>query len=155
MTGVQTCALPIYRSRIGEFRDRFLQIASSRMSPEDRIPTLVIDSEVPLSELTLALLIEINRLEPFGQGNPVPLFAAFDLKVAGQVQRMGAKGQHLGFWVRQDDTALRAVAFGWGEMAERIQSAGMCSLAYRPNLNEFGGTRQIELRVEDIHLDPK
>jgi single-stranded-DNA-specific exonuclease len=140
-------------SRLDEFRDKFCQVAASRMSPEDRVPTLTIDAEAPLSSLSLSLMSEISRLEPFGQGNPVPLFAAFNLKVAGQVQRMGMKGQHLGFWVRQDDTSLRAVAFGRGGMADAIQSAGACSLAYRPNVNEYRGVRSLELRVEDIHLD--
>ena len=108
----------------------------------------------PLSALSLSLMSELNRLEPFGQGNPVPLFAAFDLKVAGQVQRMGSKGSHLAFWVRQGDTSLRAVAFGWGDMADKIQSAGVCSLVYRPSLNEYRGGKSLELRVEDLRLGP-
>lgn len=146
--------LRLSAARIAEFRDKFLRIAAERMSPEDRIPKLALDAEVPLSSLSLSLMGELNRLEPFGQGNPVPLFAAFELKVAGQVQRMGSKGSHLGFWVRQDDTALRAVAFGRGDMADKIQSAGLCSLAYRPNLNEYRGVKSLELRVEDIRLGP-
>ncbi len=147
--------LRLSAGRIDEFREKFCRIAATRMSPEDRVPTLAIDCEAPLASLSVSLISEMNRLEPFGQGNPVPLFAAFDLKVAGQVQRMGSKGSHLGFWVRQDDTTLRAVAFGRGDMADRIQSAGACSLAYRPNRNEYRGEKTLELRVEDIHIGPE
>jgi single-stranded-DNA-specific exonuclease len=147
--------LRLSASRVGEFREKFCRVAAERMSPESRIPTLALDVEAPLSALTLSLMREIDRLEPFGQANPEPLFAGFNLKVAGQVQRMGAKGQHLSFWVRQDDTSLRAVAFGWGDRADALQSAGVCSLAYRANLNEYRGTKSLELRVEDLRIGPE
>jgi len=135
------------------FTERFLQVVAARRAPEEMVPVLTLDGDVPLDRLNGNLLREIERLEPFGEGNPPPLFRAEGLSV-GRVRRLGTRGQHLSFWVRQGDVAARAIAFGMGAVADSLEAAGVCSVAYRPQINTYRGGREIELRVRDIALPP-
>jgi single-stranded-DNA-specific exonuclease len=144
--------LRLKRSNLEQFRERFGQAVARRMTEENRVPALHIDAETPLVDLSLPCVQELQRLQPFGQGNREPVFAARDLRVAGQVRRLGTKGNHLAFYVQQGDTSLRAIAFGRGLLADALQKAGMCSLAYAPTVNSWNGSRSVELRVEDILL---
>ena len=104
---------------------------AQRLREVDLVPVLNIDAEVTLPMLSKALVTELERLSPYGEGNPAPLFAAVNLKIAGQPRRIGSKGQHLSFYVKQGDVAIRAVAFGMGEITDRFKQNGkMCSLAF-------------------------
>ena len=65
-------------------------------------PQLVLDAEVPLARLTLGLLKEIDRLEPYGGENPRPLFLAGGLEVQGEPRRMGGGERHMSFRVQPE-----------------------------------------------------
>ena len=104
--------------------------------------------------LSKALVTELERLSPYGEGNPAPLFAAGHLKIVGQPRRIGSKGQHLSFYVKQGDVALRAVAFGMGEFIDRLKQNGKtCSLAFAVKLNTWQDAENLELEVKDIKFE--
>ena len=106
-----------------------------------------------LSEVSSRFLGELDRLSPFGEGNPEPLLAALDLEVVGQPRVLGSTGRHLAFHVRKDSPALRAVAFGRGDLCPVLSKRGArVSLLFQPCWNEWQGRREIELRVEDLQV---
>jgi len=148
----RAAGLRIRRDALEPFRAAFERAAARRLDDSDLVPSLAVEAEAPLRAVTPELVREIESLEPFGEGNPEPLLAAFDLEVAGSVRRMGADGRHLSFWVRQDGVAARAVAFGLGEMARDLERAGRCSLAFVPRLNRWRGEERLELEVRDIKV---
>ena len=143
--------LPV--ASVPEFQRVFRSVADEAIKEEQLAPTLNLDAEITLRDVSMALVREIGMLEPFGEQNPEPLFCSRSLAVIGSTKRMGTSGKHLSFWVRQGDFTFRAVAFGMGELEEAIVRAGRCSLAFRPSLNSWRGTDSIELIVEDIKFD--
>jgi single-stranded-DNA-specific exonuclease len=115
----------------------------------------VIDAEVPLAALTRGLLAALDQLEPYGSGNTRPVFLAGGLEVQGTPRRIGGGERHLTFRVHQQETAMRAVAFGMGERLEELMSAGgRCCLVFTPRLNEWQGYRSVELEVVDFQPGP-
>ena len=115
-------------------------------------PRLTLDAEVPLSALTWGLLRDIDKLEPYGAQNPKPKFLAAGLKVEG-ARRIGTGEvqRHMDFRVRQGETVMRCVAWGMAERLEELLSAGgECCLAFTPKVNEWKGSRKIELHVLDL-----
>jgi single-stranded-DNA-specific exonuclease len=148
----RAAGLHMPRKHVEKFRELFCEVAARRLSPVDTVPVVEIEAIVLLSELSPRLMSELEMFEPCGQDNPRPVLASTDLQVGGKVSRIGPKGNHLSFYVRQRDTALRAVAFGMGELADELGSAGACALAYRPRFNDWKGTRQLELMVKEIAL---
>ncbi|HHT9115310.1 MAG: single-stranded-DNA-specific exonuclease RecJ [Planctomycetes bacterium] len=150
----QAAGLKIHPDNINEFRLMLNSTTSQRLSKTDLVPILNIDAEVTLSMLSKALVAELARLSPYGEGNPLPLFAAMNLKIVGQPRRIGSKGQHLSFYVKQGDVAIRAIAFGMGEQFERIKQNGKpCSLAFAVKINNWMDGENLELEVKDIKFD--
>ncbi|HEY8506373.1 MAG TPA: single-stranded-DNA-specific exonuclease RecJ, partial [Gemmataceae bacterium] len=142
--------------KVESFRRRFCDYAARHFpAGAPGPPRLMLDAEVPLSAVTFGLLRDLDRLEPYGAGNPRPRFLAGGLQVVGEPRRVGLDEKHLIFKVRQGETALRAVAFGMGERAEELMSAGgHCCLAFTPRLNEWNGSRTVELEVADFQPGP-
>ncbi len=141
---------------IDSFRDRFCQVAAERLGVAPPGPKLTLDAEVPLSALTLRLIEAMAQLEPYGAGNPQPLFLAGDLQVVGEPARIGGGERHLSFRVRQERTELRAIAFGMADRVKELMSdAGKCCLAFTPKINEWQGRRSVELEVRDFQAGPR
>lgn len=119
-------------------------------------PRLILDTEIPLSALTLGLLRDLDHLEPYGSHNPPPLFLVGGLQVVGTPRKVGQDERHLSFRVRQQGATLRAIAFGMADRLEELMSQnGQCCLAFRPALNEWQGRRSVDLRVVDWQPGPK
>ena len=111
----------------------------------------MIDAEVPLSTLTLGLLKDLDRLEPYGAENRRPLFLAAGLQVEGEPKKVGGGERHFSFRVRQHGRTLRAIAFNMGERTDELMSeGGACSLVFSPDLNEWQGYRRVDLKVTDF-----
>jgi len=141
---------------IDAFRDRFCACAAGQFGGGPPAPQLILDAEVPLGALTLGLLRDLDRLEPYGSANRRPLFLAGDLDVVGEPSRIGKGELHMSFKVRQQDTTLRAIAFGMAERLNELMSAGgKCCLAFRPTVNEWNGRRTVELQVADLQAGPR
>jgi single-stranded-DNA-specific exonuclease len=114
-------------------------------------PTLVLDAEAPLSAMTLGLLHDLDRLEPYGAENRKPLFLAGNLEVVGEPRRVGTPDRHLSFRVRQNGTVVKAIAFGMADRTDELMSVGgACCLAFTPKLNEWQGRRSVDLVVTDF-----
>jgi single-stranded-DNA-specific exonuclease len=141
---------------IDAFRERFCDYAARHFPDGPPAPRLTLDAEVPLSALTMGLIKELDRLEPYGSENGRPLFLAGGLKLVGDPRRMGGGERHMSFRVSQGDTVMRAVAFGMGDRFDELMSAGgSCCLAFTPKINEWQGYRSVELEVADFQPGPR
>jgi single-stranded-DNA-specific exonuclease len=142
--------------RIAAFRERFCAYAAANFPRGvPPAPQLDLDAEAPLSMLTLGLLKDVARLEPYGAQNPKPRFLTGGLEIVGEPRKIGGGERHLSFRVRQGPTSLRAVAFGMGDRVEELMSAGgRCCLAYTPVVNEWNGYRSVELHIADFQPGP-
>jgi single-stranded-DNA-specific exonuclease len=141
---------------IDAFRERFCDYAAQQFPAGPPAPRLVLDAEVPLSSLTVGLVQDLERLEPYGNQNHAPLFLAGGLQIIGEPRRMGKGERHLSFQVRQQNTTLRAVAWSMAERVEELTSAGgQCCLAFTPMVNEWQGRRSVEVHVTDFQAGPR
>jgi single-stranded-DNA-specific exonuclease len=137
-------------SQVDALRERFVTFAKGRFRGEPPQPTLTVEAEVPLAALTLGLLNELDKLEPYGADNPRPRFLAAGLTVEGP-RRIGQGERHLSFRARQNGTVVRAVAFGMGDRLDELMSkGGECCLVFTPKLNEWNGNRAVEMEVADL-----
>ena len=139
-------------TRIHAFRELFYRHAAEHFPKGiPPAPCLNLDSEIPLSMLTLGLLKEIGRLEPYGAQNPKPKFLTGGLEIVGEPKKIGQGERHVSFSVRQGPTRMRAIAFGMSDRVDELMSAGgRCCLAYTPIVNEWQGRRSVELNIVDF-----
>ena len=147
-------ALP--SAQVPELKYRLNRFAQTKLTPEDLVPEIAIDSELPLAQVTPALLTELSRMEPFGQGNPEPVFAALNVNLLLPPRTI--KDKHIKLRVRQRVDGLKDSfsyeAMGW-RMAERLPAENLhpgdrLDLVFKVAMNfhpDFGG---LELMLEDF-----
>ncbi len=145
--------LLIAHSRIEAFADAFASHADAELTAEDLHPVTVVDAVVSAEDLTLPMAQELDRLAPFGLGNPdvtllVPGSQAVEPGTVGD-------GKHLRFRVRQHGRdAGSAIAFGQGSQLDRLRAEGLLDIACRLKENYWNGTVSPQLVVRRLFDTP-
>jgi single-stranded-DNA-specific exonuclease len=142
--------LAIRRDCLPEFRRRLNEHAASCLTEDDLTPSLGIDAEVGAAELTFQLSQDLRRLEPFGAGNPRPVFVTRGLRVVGQPQVI--KEQHLKLRVAGENRRpFEAIWWrGIEEAAATPQVDQRIDLAYEFETDRWMGDIRLQLNVRDM-----
>ncbi len=142
--------LRIERTQIDAFRTAFCEYATEQLTAEVREAELHIDAEAPFSTLNEKTVSQLESLAPFGAGNDRPLLCTHDVRIDGEVRRIGGGGRHLSLTFNQHGLKLRAVAFGGGDWEDDLAGHdGPMSIAFRPVINTFRGRRSVEMHLTD------
>jgi single-stranded-DNA-specific exonuclease len=144
--------LSIRRENVESFAEAFAARAAQELSDEDLAPLVHVDAVVRGSELTLDLCAEMERLAPFGLGNPgVTLLA-----VGCELSELGAvgEGKHLKLAVKADGTRSGAIAFGQGGQLDRYRRPVRYDVAFKLAANQWNGTVSPQLVVKRIFDTP-
>jgi single-stranded-DNA-specific exonuclease len=137
----------VRNENIGVLGERLLEIAAEQLEGRDLTPTLGIDAEARLADLTEELANQLQLLEPTGEGNPRPVLATRNLRVAAR-RRFGRESNHLAFTVHDGEQYREAVAFRQGGLADDMPDR--VDLACHLEINEWNGRRKVRLNVCDI-----
>ena len=113
-------------------------------------PMLNIDMEIPLNNLTESIIGEIERLAPFGEENPRPVFSSRNLFVKEGARQIGKNGFKM--WVTDNSTTCEAVSFGRVQLDAPMPGSGV-NLAYIPSINDWQGLQSIQLELKDIQRE--
>ena len=138
--------LSILPDKIDLLREKLNELARRTLKPDDLKPSLNLDAEVGLDEMTFESLGELEKLKPHGQGNPATQFCARNLSHAKPVQRIGAEKQHVKMRVTDGAATHEAV---WWNSGDKSLPVGKFDLAFAPQINQFNGSRTIQLKVLD------
>jgi single-stranded-DNA-specific exonuclease len=130
-------------AQVPAFRARFEALAAERLREEDLVPRCRIEGWLDPRSVDARAVDALDRLAPFGAGNPEPLFA---LRTRPERARtVGAQGAHLKLSL---PGGLDAVGFSLGERAPAC--AGEVELAGALGFDEWDGVRRVQLRVKDL-----
>ena len=136
---------------IGAFRGRvneFYATLELRSQTELLLPKA--DAEASFGEVGETLVVQINQLEPFGNGNPQPILKSVGVKVVG-LRRMGGDAQHVKLDLRDlQGRTLQMLAFNAPEHFF-VEVGTLVSVWYQPDINEWNGRRTLEGRL--LHLE--
>ena len=142
--------LTIRRGNIDAFRKQINQYAHKYLTEDMLCISIDADCEVKMSELTLALAQEIDKLEPFGTSNPVPNFVLRDASLV-RIIPMG-NGKHTKLIVEKDGISMVAVWFGTEYTAIPFEIGDRIDLMFQLNINEFQNVTSLQMIVQDIQL---
>ncbi|MDQ6633118.1 MAG: DHHA1 domain-containing protein [Verrucomicrobiota bacterium] len=138
--------LTIHPDNIDQFRIRLNEHARRTLKIEQLQPTLRLDAEISLADLTLECLEELETLKPTGQKNPPINLVLRNVSHQRSPQRMGQENQHAKFWVTDGKKMLEAVWWNCGGAALPKVSF---DLAFTPQINLFNENRSVQLKVLD------
>ena len=144
--------LSIRRERIADFRRRLNEHAASCLTEDDLAPALSIDAEIEAKELGFQFSQDLQALEPFGAGNPRPVFVTRNFRILSAPQIV--KEQHLKLRVAgADNRPLEAI---WWRGVEEVETPpavnAYVDLAYEFEANRWQGDIRLQLNVRDMRV---
>lgn len=143
--------LSMEEKNIDEFRRRLNE--NAELKEEDFIPKIWIDVPMPLEYVSEALVEELKRLEPFGQGNEKPLFAQKDLllrdvRILGRNRNVAKLGL-----VTETGYSMDGLLFGNGdEFLRELAGRNRIDIIYYPDVNEYNGTRTLQAVIKNYKI---
>ncbi len=140
--------LTIQENQIDPFRKMINDIAQSTLEIRKLTPKIYIDCEIPVNQVDLSLANTVEQLQPFGEGNAVPVFCSRRLVVKSYPQILG-KGT-LKFWVERDDQPISAIGFGMERFADMISPGRQIDMAYEISIDDWNKAPEAQLRIKDI-----
>jgi single-stranded-DNA-specific exonuclease len=127
------------------------QYAESVLEEKSYCPVLKLDTEVTFTDVHEKLIEELTLLEPFGAGNPNPVFVLRNSSLT-DVKAVGQNGKHLKLAILDPEQARRidGIGFQLGELQEEAACWARCDLAFIPELNTFQGVTRLQLKIRDL-----
>ena len=135
------------------FTQRFHEYVEAHIHPEMLIPQVDIDAELLFSDITPSFRTTLCRFQPFGPGNPAPVFATANVSDRGDARLVGSEQEHLKMELIQGEkpnTSISAIAFQQPQHYNHIKNGGAVNVCYCVVENHYPGVVTPQLRVRDI-----
>ena len=142
--------LTMQEENLDAFKIAFEEAVVSQIKPEQLIPEVVIDAEIPFSEINLAFYNIIIQMEPYGPDNMRPVFVTRKVYNTGFSKIV--KEQHVKFSLQQGAITLNGIGFGMANKFSLLQMNRPVDIVYTIDLNEWNGTKSVQLKMIDIKL---
>ena len=120
-------------------------IARTVLKDEDLIPSITVDDCLRLSDLSIDSINDIRSLEPFGSGNPEPVFYSGNLEV---MDSWIVGENHLKLRLRQGEAVHEAIGFNLADMQPAQNS--LINMVYSPEINKWNGNEKVQMRILDL-----
>jgi single-stranded-DNA-specific exonuclease len=137
--------LTMVKERFAEFREAFCRCAKGLLSAEHLQPRLHLDAELSLREIGLPLLQQHDSLQPFGMGNPQPIFVARGVTLAAEPRIM--KEKHRSMVLRQNGCEQRAV---WFSCADQPLPRLPWDVAFQLEGNEYRDCITPQMQIKAV-----
>ncbi|MBQ7172811.1 MAG: single-stranded-DNA-specific exonuclease RecJ [Clostridia bacterium] len=140
--------LTIRRRDIPAFRKAINEYAKEALGGISPVGCVQYDCKALPSDLTLKLAEEISGMEPFGQGNPEPLFLLEDVRLKAVIPI--SEGKHTRLILEKDGVEWTAVKFGTPPSKLPVEEEDLSDLLFHLSINEFRGKSTLQLIIEEI-----
>jgi single-stranded-DNA-specific exonuclease len=144
----QAAGFAIAKEHIPELIRRFELHARTVLTAADLEPVLRVDAAVDPADVDWPLYEQLIQLEPFGMGNPTPVFGACGARLLTTPRILQEK--HLKLRVEAGPRALDALAWGWASRAPRLEPGQLVDLAFTLEKNNYLDQVNLQLIVKDL-----
>ncbi len=143
----------IREENIPAFRDEVCRLVDLRTGGAPMEAAIDVDAEIDhCGQLTAPQVESLSELEPFGTGNPKPVFLLRGVCVLSCCDVGG--GRHLKMKLRRDGVVLDAIFFSANAAACGVSAGDRLDVVFTPQINEFRGSRTVQLQVCDLRPAP-
>ena len=140
--------LSVKRCELNNFRKLINEYAKSNLSEDDMVPTVEIDSEVKFDDVNLSLAEGLQILEPYGVGNPIPVFAMKGITV-NEMSGI-SDNKHTKFTFGDGKHTISAMYFSNSPDSLDIYVGDKVDVLFNVDINEWGGRKSVQLILRDI-----
>lgn len=139
--------ISLKRDEFPKFKKQFEDYATN-CNIDKIIQVLHIDEEVSLKNINKNAVSELSLLEPFGEGNKMPLFLYKNLKIHSI--RALSEGKHLKLTLKDDNFMIDAIGFNMGELANEYLIGNKIDVVGTLEINNFNNVENIQINLKDI-----
>lgn len=130
-----------------QFQEQLFNLAKTRLAGLDLRPHIDIDAEVLFSDLTGETIGQIQRLAPFGAGNPIPSFVSRHVEIV-DLRLIGSRGEHMSLKLKQEGITWDAIGFRFG--SRKPETEGYLDIAYNLDVDRWNGAERLRLKLLDF-----
>ena len=131
-------------------QEDLVRYADDVLDPSDLEPTLHLDAVIPLHDITLSFVEQMEALAPYGAGNPTPVLGAHDIRITSTIRRLGQQGQHAKFRVSQGIAKHDVIAFQQADHVQSFAPDTPLDIAFTPIINSWQGRHNVELQLRAL-----
>ena len=139
--------ITVKKENFEEFKKEFEKIAEQEHIDEI-IPIVNIDAKIDFSDINKNMVESIKQLEPFGEGNKMPIFAFKNLRIDSI--RALSEGKHLKLTLKDNNTIINAIGFNIGHLANEYRIGDKVDVAGVLEINTFNGVDNLQINIKDI-----
>ena len=137
----------VKRENFEKFKKEFEEYTqNSHIS--DIIPIIQIDKQVDIKKINIQEVNELKLLEPYGEGNKMPVFLIKNLKILSI--RSLSEGKHIKLKLGIDNYMIDAIGFNMGEVADKYLIGDKVDIVGSLEVNQFGGNENIQVNLKDL-----
>ena len=133
----QAAGLTMATAQIDRFRESFTAYAGANLGPQDFEPIQRVDAHVHLTQLDDTFWAALRKLEPFGMGNPTPVFVASGVEVMNEPVVM--KEKHVRFHAAQDGRVVKFTAFSMAHRLDELFRGAHLDIAFSIDADDYFG----------------
>ncbi len=142
--------LTVNVSGIDDFRKSITEYADGKLGKEDLLPLIEIDQVLRPEAVDKNLVDSLSLLEPFGMGNPAPLFLCGDI-MPDNIKKIGRNNEHLKFMFSVNEQKYTAIGWNIGEYAETIENKKI-DFVFQPDINKWNDKEYIQFKIKDMKI---
>jgi single-stranded-DNA-specific exonuclease len=144
----QAAGFTLKNTDLDQLKQGLEKIAGEQLTPLQLERQLQIDAELNPEEITIELAREIDRFEPFGLGNPTPLFVLNNLQVKEQ-KIIGRDRSHIKLQLSGGGEQFEAIGFGMAERFAKVKMGAKINLVASLSLDSWNGRDRVQLKIKD------
>ena len=139
--------LSVSKDNFNKFKKEFCELVK-KANISKLVPSIHIDKVLDIDEIDKEIVESLSLLEPFGEGNKMPVFAFKNLKIASI--RSLTEGKHLKLELKSNNTYVNAIGFNLGYLAEDYKIGDKIDVAGNLEINSFNGVDSIQINIKDL-----
>lgn len=147
----QAAGISIENDKLEAFYEKLNAEIEKKLEGRDISPELAIDAKILPEEADFSLAENLERLKPFGESNPEPIFAMYDM-IVEDLKIIGNGEKHLKFSLRDSEglKIFNALAFFGAKEFSHIKKGDSVDVAFNLQKDEWNGNRKTQLILVDM-----
>ncbi len=139
--------IAVQKDKFIKFREKFEQIAS-KANIDEIVPVIQVDSKIDVKDINKEMVESLKQLEPFGEGNRMPIFMFKNLKIDSI--RALSEGKHLKLTLKDNNTIINSIGFNLGYLAEEYRIGDKIDVVGVLEINSFNGVESLQINIRDV-----
>ncbi len=139
--------LSLKEENLDDFKQAFEKIAEEN-NVKEILPIIYVDAQITSEDMTKETVDQLNKLEPFGEANKMPIFLYKNLKIDSI--RALSEGKHLKMTLKDNNDIINVIGFNMGNLVEEYLIGDKVDILGTLEINTYNGAETIQINLKDI-----